>query len=472
MKTIFISINRGLLARNVLRTDAFTILKEHPNVRIVIFFPPGIPDYIRKEFEAPGKVFLEEIHPFKYGAFRRFIFLPFLKGLLFTDTTKIIYKYGSERVKRLSAISYALRYALYSVLARFSFFKRLARWIEFRWYKDLAYEHFFDKYKPDLIFTPTIVSIRDVALLKSAKRRNIPQVAMPKSWDDLDKFLHQFVPSRFIVQNLYLKNAAINLQQYNPETVLVSGYPQFDIYTRKGLLWTRDQFCGRIGIDPKRKLLMFGSEGVWTPQDENVVEMLHGWIMEGALRRPAALLVRPHPADCYKKRFERFKGLPNLAVMDYRLTDFFPDHWDPSREEMVEFLNILYHMDVNINSFSSLTLDSMCFDKPVVNIAFDMKAVSSNDSIIHMYERANYKEVVDSGAVRMARSRDEFKEAINAYLEHPELDRVGRERLRKRLCGRIDGKSGDRIARHILFLLKEEGGQDLKLREQEVIEKM
>lgn len=470
MKTIFIAINGGLLARNILRTDVFKILKEHPNIRIVLFLPPGIPDYFKKEFEMPGKVILEEIHPFKYGALRRFIFLPFLHGLIFTETTKIIYKYGSQRVKRHIALSYLFCYCMYSVLHHFSSLKRLARWIEFHWYKDLAYECFFEEYKPDLVFMPTIMSVREVALLKSAKRRNIPQIAMPKSWDHLDKFLHQFVPSNFIVQNTYLRNSAINLQEYNPKSVSVSGYTQFDIYTRKDLIWSREEFCKRLNIEPKRKLLMFGSEGVWTKQDENIVDMLHTWIMEESLNRSTALLVRPHPADCYKRRFDRFKGLPNLAVIDYRLTHFFPDHWDPSYAEMIEFLNILYHMDININSFSSLTLDAVCFDKPIINIAFDMETVSFKDSIIHMYERANYKQVVESGAVYMAYTREEFKKAINTYLEHPERFRAERERIRKYLCGRIDGKAGDRIARHILFLLNENGGRDLSLREKEVIE--
>jgi|SRR3989339_104577 len=467
MKTIFISINRGLLARNILRTDVFKILKEQPDVRIIVFLPPGIKDYIRKELEVPGKVILEELHWFKYGAFRRFVFLPFLQGLLFTDTTKIIYKYGSQRVKRLNILVYVFRYCLYSVLQHFDAIKRLARWVEFNVFKDLAYEYFFEKYQPDLVFTPSVISMGDVALLKSAKRRNILQVAMPKSWDHLDKFLHQFVPSCFIVQNTYLKEAAIHLQKYDPKTVLVSGYPQFDIYTRHDLLWTREQFCARLGLDPKSKLIFFGSSGVWTPQDEQIVEMLYQWIMKGDFHYPVALLIRPHPADCYKKRFERFKGLPKLAVVDYRLTDCFSDRWDPDWEEMVEFFNILYHMDLNVNSFSSLTLDSVCFDKPVVNVAFDVNPTSFKDSIIHMYERANYREVVVSGAVSMAYNQEEFKQSINKYLEHPELDHEARERLRRYLCGRLDGKAGDRIARHILFLLGVEGGIDLGSRQTE-----
>ena len=168
MKTVFISINRGLLARNILRTDVFKILKDHANIRIVLFLPPKIAPYIREEFEIPGKVILEEMHPFKYGAFRRFIFLPFLWGLLFTDTTKMIYKYGSARVRRLSLISYWFRYAIFTILKPFHGVKKFFRYIESEWYKDWTFVPYFDKYKPDLVFTPTILSVSDVALLKIA----------------------------------------------------------------------------------------------------------------------------------------------------------------------------------------------------------------------------------------------------------------------------------------------------------------
>lgn len=469
MKTIFLSINRGLLARNILRTDAFRILRDHSDIRIVIFVPPGIPNYFRREFEAKGKVVLEEIHPFKYGAFRRFIFLPFLQGLLFTDTTKIIYKYGSRQVKRLSTISYAFRHALYTLLRRFASLKRAVRWVEFHWYKDAHYDNYFNTYEPDLVFTPTIMSVADLALLKSAKRRGIHHVAMPKSWDHLDKFLHPFVPECFIVHNRYLKDAAIKLQEYPPASVLISGHPQFDMYVEREHLMSREDFCRKLRLDPSRKLIMFGSAGVWTPQDEDVVEMLYQWIMEGSLRESCALLIRPHSADCHKKRFERFKGRPNLAVVDYRVTDYFPDHWDPSEEEMVEFVNVLAHMDLNINSFSTLTLDAACFDKPVVNVAFDIEKTPFKDSIIHMYERANYREVVESGAVRMAYSAEIFKAELDRYLEHPEYEQKERRVLRERLCGTLDGKAGDRIARHLLHLVKVEGGRDLALRQQEVI---
>jgi hypothetical protein len=55
-------------------------------------------------------------------------------------------------------------------------------------------------------------------------------------------------------------------------------------------------------------------------------------------------------------------------------------------------------------------------------------------------------EIVNSHATKLAKSRGEFKELINRYLEHPEFESKERQELRDRFCYRIDGNSGKRFA--------------------------
>jgi exoribonuclease R len=55
-------------------------------------------------------------------------------------------------------------------------------------------------------------------------------------------------------------------------------------------------------------------------------------------------------------------------------------------------------------------------------------------------------EIVKTGATKLAKSREEFRNLINRYLEHPEFESKQRQELRDKFCYKIDGNSGKRFA--------------------------
>jgi hypothetical protein len=50
---------------------------------------------------------------------------------------------------------------------------------------------------------------------------------------------------------------------------------------------------------------------------------------------------------------------------------------------------------------------------------------------------------------------EELTDYINSYLRDPELDGIGRRKIREEQCWKLDGKSGERIANYILKYLDE-----------------
>ena len=58
--------------------------------------------------------------------------------------------------------------------------------------------------------------------------------------------------------------------------------------------------------------------------------------------------------------------------------------------------------------------------------------------------------------VRLAKSREDLIKYVNMYLKDPSIDREGRKRMVVEQCYKFDGKSGERIANHVLNLLKED----------------
>ena len=57
-KTIFITVFRGLIARNILTTDTFTVIRNQSNLKIVIIAPKEKEDRYQSEFGG-GNVVVE-----------------------------------------------------------------------------------------------------------------------------------------------------------------------------------------------------------------------------------------------------------------------------------------------------------------------------------------------------------------------------------------------------------------------------
>src|SRR5690606_32773972 len=83
----------------------------------------------------------------------------------------------------------------------------------------------------------------------------------------------------------------------------------------------------------------------------------------------------------------------------------------PSPEDLKDLRMILKFSDVGINMCSTMSLDFMFFDKPVINPVFgNGKNGLYNDQKYLSY--AHYERVVKSGAVAIAKNKDEMLEEI------------------------------------------------------------
>lgn len=457
MKTILISVPTGIIARNILRTDVFRILKERKDLRIVLLMPPKVDEYFETEVMALNVTIEEFSGRFRAGAFRHFILHPFAKHLVFTSSTALYLRYGNSRVHKNSLLVWIFGWLFFFPLSRIRFLKKMCRKLEFIFSAkyDRILRNVFEKYTPDLVFATNILhDPGDLALIREAKRREILSVGMVKSWDNLDKYLIFSLPDFFLVWNEVMRESAENLQLMPKEKIFTAGVPQFDIYSDQSIIWPRGKYCQVFGFPEKNKIIFFGSEGFAFPYDEEAAEIIYKMIQQKEIKPESSLLVRRHFRELAieNDRFAKFGNLPEV-VLDAkdRLGNCFSRGWDPSFEDMARLANHLFHCDLMVTSCSTLSLDAICFDKPVINIAFDgfyqrPRAISA----MKWYELANYQPVLRSGGVKMVKSPEELKTAINDYLQNPDLERDGRQKLREDLCWKLDGKSGQRIAEFLL----------------------
>ncbi|MCI0680112.1 CDP-glycerol glycerophosphotransferase family protein [bacterium] len=447
--TIFIIVTRGFVVRNILRSGVLDYLKKGAG-KIVIFLYSSrgkeIPDYLRKEFE-DGQVILENITESPSGRFHRkwrqiaalLVFNPAYRNVFYIAFNKNTFFLFLEKL-------------FFAPLGRISFLKTAARYIDRTFFPGDLYGEYFEKYRPDVVFSTSILSTQDVQFMKEARRRGIKTASMPRVWDNITTKLFLFVPDTLIVQNGEMAEAALASQHMKGARIVVTGFPQFDWYRRGDCIMPRSDFFKKIGLDPSRKLILWGSTGAWTKDDGNIPEIIARALENGAIAHPAQMLIRSHFTDAREKRFDMWKGNPRIAVDEsFSFSEYFHDKCDPDTREITHFINTIYYADVMVTLCSTLTLDGFCFDKPVINTTFRSKYdKKGRDVSAVLYTHDHYQPILREKAVDLANSGEELIACINKNLAHPKRKHAARQRVLDILCYKVDGKSSARVAEAIL----------------------
>lgn len=89
----------------------------------------------------------------------------------------------------------------------------------------------------------------------------------------------------------------------------------------------------------------------------------------------------------------------------------------------------LYYCSVNINVFSTVTLEAALLDKPIVHIAFDPRPVRGRIPCAEYYRFDHFAPITKSGAGRLVHSFDELYTAVGEYIRDPAQDAPARRRL-------------------------------------------
>jgi CDP-Glycerol:Poly(glycerophosphate) glycerophosphotransferase len=337
-----------------------------------------------------------------------------------------------------------------------------------RWYDradrfvaDPHVDAIFERHRPTLVAaaTPGLV-FAEIPLLRTARRRRVPTMAVDLSWDNLTNKLFPIRRvDRLIVWNSTMRREAHELHGYGLEDIDVAGPPQFDGYFNGAIRSTRAAFCSRVGLDPGRRLLTLTTIPAEAyPRHDLVIDHLLDAVRSGAIRQPCDMLVRVHPRDDLRK-YDRYAGAPHLVIeKPFRETARAGDGHsvDVTLDNTRHLADTMCHSDVVLNVASTIAIEAAIFDTPVVNIAFDEDAAEARPfltSPLRYYSYTHYQQIVRAGAVRIARSPGEMIELVNGYLEDPARDAAGRRRVVAEQCEFTDGRSAERLAGFIAWAL-------------------
>jgi len=449
--TIFFTISRGSLIRNFFHTGVVSMLLER-GLRVVVLLPENVDKNYLTEHEHKNLILEPLIDP-KNLKFKRLI-REFFKGAIFTKTVYVRYKYANCG-KNPSKILFLPRMIFLAPLRFVPGFKKFIRWIDFKLNPQPEHDYLFEKHKPDLVFATTAQTDSDVGVLKSAKRFKVPTVDMPKSWDNPSKLLFDVKTDYMIVWSEFMRKQVLSLQGYKEKEIIVTGAPQFDYYTHKENLWTREEFCRKFNLNPQKKIILYGSIGGHYTREVDYVKLIKEFIDNGELSN-VQVLIRPHVGYMRdEEKFTEIEGYDGFVVDKTAQKDEnFKDKWDTSKNHLPVLFNSLYHADVCINMASTLSIDAILNDTEVININFDIdKTTPFSLSPRRFYISDYIIELMNFDVIRLVKSEEELKQALKAILEQGEKREKNKEEFIKYFVYKRDGKAGERIVNNLINIV-------------------
>lgn len=263
--------------------------------------------------------------------------------------------------------------------------------------------------------------------LYAAQQSKIPTSTFIFSWDNLaskGRMLGAF--DYFLVWSHLMKDELLYFYpNVTVDKVKVVGTPQFEPYVMAKYKTTTEEFYAKFNLDPNLKTICYSCADVSIGvNDPMVISAITSAIRTKAIKTKVQLIVRTSPAED-DSRFKAVKDeFPEMVwnVPKWILTrDNHAESWSqriPSEEDITDLRSLLQNVDLNINMCSTMSLDFMLFDKPVINTVFGNPENGMYDDQ-RFLNYGHFKKVVDSQSVTIAKNTTELIDQINEALGNP-----------------------------------------------------
>jgi len=274
-----------------------------------------------------------------------------------------------------------------------------------------------------------------VPFLLAARRLRRPIVAHVASWDHtVGKGVIAPACDAYLVQNRAMEDDLARYHGIGPERVVVTGWPQTDVYHRRRAREDFDALVGSYGLDPAVPLVVvMGNTPTNAPYEGRFVERLVSW-WETEARGRISLLFRPHPRDReWRERFAAALWKPGVHVQEASFTDF-------------EVLStILQHASCVIANAGTILLEALVNDRPAVCVLYDEGAPPGESWAMKNVLGEHYRELAASSAFYRADRFEEVVAGIERALAHPEELAEERRRVAREVVGEVDGRAAERV---------------------------
>jgi hypothetical protein len=127
-------------------------------------------------------------------------------------------------------------------------------------------------------------------------------------------------------------------------------------------------------------------------------------------------------------------------------------------EDLAVYTSLLREAALGINPASTVTLELLMHDTPVINLGFDPPGSDISEAYrwIRHIHFDHFLPVAESGATMVAYHPDDLKPMLERGLNEPEADSAQRQRFIQHMFGdTLGGQAGTRVAHRLLALAQQ-----------------
>jgi CDP-Glycerol:Poly(glycerophosphate) glycerophosphotransferase len=281
-----------------------------------------------------------------------------------------------------------------------------------------------------------VQSLQAVAYLNAARRLRLATVGYVASWDHtVGKGVVSPHVDRYVVQNEVMRDDLVCHHAIAAERVVVTGWPQSDMFARKRQRTAYHALLAEVGLDPSRRVvLVAGNTPTNAPYEGPFVDRLVAWSSSLPVEERPQLLFRPHPRDReWRERFASALTAEDVAVQE------------PSYTDLDLLATLLQHVDCVVCNAGTILLDALANDRPVVCVLYDEGAPEGEQHAPLNVTGKHYEEVIASNAFVRATDFEEVVAGIGRCLDRPDEFVDERRRVAQEVMGEVDGRAADRV---------------------------
>lgn len=430
----------AVVCQNV-KDENFAILDENPNVTLVEWNPKSSlwdEDYLYKRM-----YYLEDIQ--KNTALEEKFY------------NSLFYSKSLHPWRRIRPLIYYSVYKLTKVFPtiRTNFLKRESKHLAS---KEAA--SILSRINPSLLVSTYPVSLMEAKMLHTANIGEVSTLLHLLSWDNITcKGQFPAMADRFIVWGDIMKEELQEHYRVPEERISKCGVPHFDQHIEV----KRDSTDQGSHEDTQNPYLFFAmSSPRFAPKEIDIVEWLSKAITRNEFGTEMNLVVRPHPQNVQSSMakaswLDRLQLLESdRIIIDYpKLTDS-SIRWSMKKDDMIQLSKLIAGCSVCLNSGSTVSIDALMHDRPVVLTSFDGDhKLKYWHSARRLKDYTHLKKFIAEGGAQPVSSYQELKDVIKAYLQNPNHDIEERRNALLRECYSDDGKSTERVVESLSLTLKE-----------------
>ncbi len=275
-----------------------------------------------------------------------------------------------------------------------------------------------------------------VPFIVGARRLGLPLVGHVASWDHtVGKGIVPPHLQRYIVQNEVMREDLVRYHGIDSDRIVVTGWPQTDVFYRKRPREEYEQVVRALGLDPSRPVvLVMGNTPTNAPYEKRFVERLVAWWEESGAVSVFSLLFRPHPRDReWRERFAPALFREGAAVQE------------PSFTDLDTLAALLQHGECVVTNAGTILLDALVNDRPTVCVLYDEGAPAGESWAVKNVSGEHYRQLMASDAFYRAGRFEDVVAGIEHGLAQPDELAQERARAAREVVGDVDGRAAARV---------------------------